>query len=120
MSTVYVLLAGVVDNCFSVRGVFDDLGKARQAAMDVPKSSQKSKWREVSPNRWHCSDEYVSLEEHTLNENIHVDRPRAFDDTIDDDKPKYFQDVFEFADGKRIEHLTEFDLINIWEIQAKR
>jgi hypothetical protein len=116
---MYVLLAGVMDNCFSVRGVFEDIDKARCAAMDVPKYSQKSKWREVSPNRWHCADEYVLIEEHNLNENIHVDRPRQFDDTMEDDKPKYFQDVFDFP-TKTVESLTDLDLVNIWNANSSR
>lgn len=119
MSTAYVLLAGVINNGFSVRGVFNDIALAREAATTVPKSSHKSNWKEVARNRWQCADEYVLIEEYNLNENIHADRPATFDDGMDDDKPKYFLDSFDSPPEVMVDSLSDMDLVNIWQAQVQ-
>ena len=119
MSTIYVLLAGVTNIGFSVRGVFNDIALAREAAVTIPKSNTRLNWREVTNNRWQCADEYVLIEEHKLNENINADRPVTFDDTMGDDKPKYFVDSFDSQPEIMVDSLSDMDLVNIWQAQVQ-
>lgn len=119
MSTAYVLIAGVINNGFSVRGVFNDIALARAAAITVPKSSHKSNWREVARNRWHCADEYVTIEEYEMNENIHEERPSEFDDGMNDYKPKYFVDSFDSQPEIMVDSLSDMDLVSIWQAQVQ-
>lgn len=119
MSTAYVLIAGVINNGFSVRGVFNDIALAREAAVTVPKSSHKSNWKEVARNRWHCSDEYVTIEEYEMNENIHEERPSEFDDGMNDYKPKYFVDSFDSSPEIMVDSLSDMDLVGIWQAQMQ-
>lgn len=113
---MYVLLAGVTDVGFSVRGVFDSIALAREAAVAIPKSNTRLNWREVSHNKWQCVDEYVLIEEYELNLDINSDRPVEFDDTMRD-RPNYFQDDFSCEPAMAIESISDSDLVNIWQAQ---
>jgi len=119
LSIAYVLIAGVINNGFSIRGVFSDIALARAAAVTVPKSSHKSSWKEVARNRWHCADEYVTIEEYEINVNIHEERPSEFDDAMNDYKPKYFVDSFDSQPEIMIDSLSDMDLVGIWQAQVE-
>jgi hypothetical protein len=117
----YILIAGVDNVGESVRGLFSSIAKARRAALSVPHSSDKTTWKEVAENYWRAADEYLLVEDWTLDENIfeglselpqkmNVSRPRLFQDSFD------FEDTFEKKVA--VDTISDMDLFAIWQAQS--
>lgn len=80
---IYILMAGVKNNCESVRGVFSSMDKLEAVIKDVPHTYQRAEWERVSPIRWECRDEYLLVDEMDLDENIFTLLDKSFDQLVD-------------------------------------
>lgn len=68
---LYVLLAGVKNQCESVRGIFSSIDKIEKAIPDIPFTFKRANgWERVEPRRWECKNEYLTVEEMELDDNI--------------------------------------------------